>query len=126
MPVGESSKGDQIVTVGGAQSSHVPERFDLVPVEGSRLTARRFGEGATKYEPNQWKKGDADFIRERINHLLNHVHKYVENGGHYAEYAGGDDDLSAILWAGHALAWFRVNKPVEYLRAFKMIHGEKA
>lgn len=83
----------------GAKSSGKLPPFALIPwhIFAERLAAR-CGHGAEKYGEGNWEKGlsDREFVMDRANHLLEHVHKAVETirtGG-----VSIDDDLAAVLW----------------------------
>jgi len=85
--------------VGGAQSTKLDERFDLVPFEGIRAAARRFALGAAKYAARQWEGGDESFAEERINHLVRHTLLFAEHRR--------QEDLDALLCNGMMMAFFK-------------------
>lgn len=100
---------------GGSTRSEKSERYDLVPVEIDEALARRFGLGASKHGPHNWKGGGADFIASCLNHLRGHYVSLMKNGPFHS-----DDDIGAMLWNAGVLAWFRVHKPEEFLKALGM------
>ena len=74
----------------GASSSEEAPRIDYLSEAFLRRTAERMDYGARRHGPFNYRKGagDADFIRDRINHSIWHLRRY----------AGGDrseDHLSA-------------------------------
>lgn len=83
----------------GASSSEVKPRYDLIPPCALKRLAERFGYGARKHGDHNYRKGfsDPEFVRDRINHLIEHAFKY----------AGGDrteDHLGAVLCGAAMLA----------------------
>ena len=63
----------------GAKSSTVKPRYDLLPIRGLKLGANRFQYGAERHGERNYTKGASDpvFIRDRINHLAEHVLKFT-------------------------------------------------
>jgi hypothetical protein len=83
----------------GATSTSEKPRYDLIPVTALRRLAERFGYGARKHGDHNYKAGfaDAEFIRDRMNHMIEHAVKY----------ASGDrstDHLGAVMCNGAILA----------------------
>lgn len=78
----------------GATSSKLQDRYDLVPPCFIQRVAARFGLGALKHEVYNWRKGvnDEVFVQERINHILTHWNKFLEEGNEK------DDNLAAVAW----------------------------
>jgi|SRR5579872_43734 len=68
--------------------------YRLVPKEGLRRLALRYGLGVQRYGEGNWKRGlrDKEFIEERKNHLVEHLFTYLEQGNR------NDDNLAAIAW----------------------------
>lgn len=81
----------------GAQSSGNALRYDLIPRSFLRRVALRFGMGAEKYPPFNYRSGlaDKEYILDRINHLQEHFQGYIapENEDDLT-----DDNLGAIAW----------------------------
>jgi hypothetical protein len=63
----------------GASSSELAPRYDLIPVEAMRREAARFalGEAAHGQANYQRGRGDAEFIRDRVNHMIGHALAYA-------------------------------------------------
>jgi hypothetical protein len=82
----------------GAKSTVVKPRYDLLPPIALELLAERFGYGAVRHGDKNYLKGKADplFIRDRKNHLFEHVAKYLADGKR--------EDLAAILCNAAMLA----------------------
>jgi hypothetical protein len=97
---------------GGATRSAKTARYDLVPAEGTRAIAERYGVGAVKHGDNNWKQGGVEFIKATISHVYGHLDNLKATAGQ-AE----DDDIGAIGWGATALAWFRVHTPEDYYKA---------
>lgn len=80
------------VFVSGAKSSEEAPRLDLVPLASIIRQAHRMAIGAAGHGEWNYRRGanDADFIRDRKNHLALHVAKYL---------AGNQDEdhLGAVL-----------------------------
>lgn len=78
----------------GAKSSHGALRFDLVPPIFIRRTAERFTIGSEKYGDHNYRKGfrDREFLLDRLNHLQEHLYKFINEGNET------DDNLAAIAW----------------------------
>ena len=76
----------------GAKSSELKPRYDLLEVCALRRWALRMQwEPGSHGERNyQNGAGDAEFIRDRINHFLEHAHKYAAGDR-------SDDHLGAIM-----------------------------
>lgn len=101
----------------GATGRKIKNAHALVPPEGAERTAARFGMGNEIYGVNNWKRGDAEYIVERLSHLEEHLCEFKR------EANSKDDNLGAILWAGYCLAWYEANKPEEWNKAMRMIQG---
>ena len=76
----------------GAKSSEAAPRYDLIPLASARRQAARMAMGAGSHGDKNYLKGvhDAEFVRDRVNHLV----------GHVLAYAAGDtsdDHLGAVL-----------------------------
>lgn len=92
----------------GAASSKIP-RWDLIPPAALRRLAKRFELGLEKHGDRSWNarsKQDAlqdrEWVIARASHAIDHALKFLE------KYASGkpddgDDDASAIAWAGICL-----------------------
>ena len=92
------------VHTSGAKSSKCP-RMDLIPYEALVRMAARFELGLERYGLDNWRNGirDADYVRERVSHLMNHCARLLEKlSGRMGD--DGEDDVAAILWAGAFLA----------------------
>lgn len=84
----------------GAKSSEVKPRFDLIPVEAQLREAIRMAEGAATHGDNNYRNGkaDAEYVRDRVNHLIEHA----------LLYAAGDrstDHLAAVRCNAGMLIW---------------------
>jgi hypothetical protein len=84
----------------GAKSSEQKPRFDLIPFEALSREAIRMAEGAAAHGENNYRKGagDAAFIRDRVNHLLEHALRYAAGDR-------SDDHLAAIRCNAAMLMW---------------------
>ena len=94
---------DSHVFTSGAKSTVVKPRYDLIPLIALQLLAERFGYGAVRHGDKNYLSGslrgptpDPEFIRDRQNHLFEHVAKYLETGSRA--------DLSAVLCNAAMLA----------------------
>jgi hypothetical protein len=88
-----------VVGKSGAKSSAMMPYFHDIPPEFIRRVANRFGGGHIKYSPEvemnlNYRQGlnDPTYVRDRLNHLFNHLLDFSENGNKY------DDNLGAIGW----------------------------
>jgi len=84
----------------GAKSSEEAPRYDLLEPEALRRMAARMAQGAASHGPFNYRAGkhDADFRRDRVNHLV----------GHALALAAGDtseDHLGAVLANASILAY---------------------
>lgn len=59
----------------GGQKGQKPERFDLIPFDALEEVARVYGEGAKKYEDDNWLKGYR--WRLSLGALLRHVARFM-------------------------------------------------
>lgn len=82
-----------------AVRSHQAARYDLLGPEFIRRAAIRKTVGAKKYGSVQWRQGlnDVDYMIDAVNHLFDHLLKFMESGNEE------DDNLGAIAWALDAL-----------------------
>lgn len=90
----------------GARSSEVAPRFDLIPRCALERLAARLQFGAERHGENNYQKGlgDAQYRRDRVNHLVSHALN-LANGD------ASDDHLGAILANAVMLAWFETHWP---------------
>jgi hypothetical protein len=90
----------------GAKSSEEKPRYDLIPACALRRYAERLALGAKLHGEDNWQKGVGDpaYIRDRLNHTIEHLLKYAS--GDRAE-----DHLAAVLWGAGALCWFEEHAP---------------
>lgn len=100
-----SQPGSGWAAPSGARSSTEKPRYDLIPAVALEREAIRMAEGARVHGENNYQQGanDPTFIRDRVNHLLEHA----------IRYAGGDrseDHLAAIRCNAAMLAWFEAQK----------------
>jgi hypothetical protein len=84
----------------GASSSEQKPRYDLIPLEALRREAARMAEGAQTHGENNYQQGKNDpaFVKDRINHMLEHA----------LLYASGDrstDHLAAVRCNAGMLIW---------------------
>jgi Domain of unknown function (DUF5664) len=90
----------EVLTKPGASealSSHVEERWDLIPRPFLHRVAVRFGLGAKKYPPFNFTRGlnDKEYVIDRINHLIYHVNAFLWP---ITDDEWEDDNLAAIAW----------------------------
>jgi hypothetical protein len=89
---------------GGTRSEKAPP-YHLVPREGLRRTAKRFGFGAEKHGEWNWLKSTetrelaAGWATEAYNHMMEHAMKMA------AGLDPDDDHLGAIGWAQTVLCF---------------------
>lgn len=85
----------------GAKSTERKPRYDLIPVAALEREAVRWAEGADAHGENNYRKGidDPAFIKDRINHLIEHALKYADGDR-------SDDHLAAIRCNAGMLMWF--------------------
>lgn len=112
------AKDDRHAFASGAMSSGMKPRYDLIPTYALERMARRFAEGAAKYGENNWQKGvnDPAFIRDRINHAIEHllilrdkVNFRTTNPG-YVPVPPDDDAAAVILNAIFVMAFEEANR----------------
>jgi hypothetical protein len=65
---------------GGATRTPKAERRELIPKTAIDALARRLAMGAEKHGVNNWRKGGAEFRLATVNHILDHLFDYLENG----------------------------------------------
>jgi len=82
----------------GATSSTEKPRYDLIPTVALRRLAQRFGYGAEKHGDHNYKQGahDAQFIRDRVNHMIEHAVNYA-NGDRSTDHLGAVMCNAAML-----------------------------
>lgn len=96
---------EKVKLPGGGTRSAGARPFHLVPIEGFQRTATRYGLGAEKHGPNNWKNScecEADaavWARMCYDHMMEHMLKM--GSGDFPD----DDHLGAIGWAQTQLAY---------------------
>ncbi len=78
----QSNQEDIKTFTSGAQSSSQKAGYWMIPFVVLRAVAQRFDLGAQKYDAHNWKRGceDGAFMRDRFNHLFEHLMKFKEGG----------------------------------------------
>lgn len=92
----------------GATSTKIP-RYDLIPREALVRISARFELGKINHRENAWNArqnpqalDDNEFLIARAAHAIDHAYKFIEKlEGIRPD--DGDDDASAIAWAGVCL-----------------------
>jgi hypothetical protein len=86
--------------VSGAKSSAERERYDLCELVALQRWARRMAKGVASHGERNYQKGARDpaFIRDRINHLIEHALKYASGDR-------SDDHLGAVMANASMLIW---------------------
>jgi hypothetical protein len=101
----QNEDGEKLILPGGATRSEKAPPFHLVPGDGLRRTALRFGLGAEKHGINNWKlcleteENARAFADEAYNHMI--VHTVKMNSGNFPD----DDHLGAIGWCVFVLSY---------------------
>lgn len=95
----ENETSLQTIGSSAASSSHEALYYHLISSSTLRRLAQRITSGAKKYGQAEWRQGinDAEYVRDRFNHLFEHLLKFKEEGNE------GDDNIGAMLWALHCL-----------------------
>lgn len=102
----------------GAKSTELKPEYRLVPIEAMEMIARRFAYGAARHGEKNYQKGvnDPIFIRDRQNHALEHMMRYV--AGATVMEADGTletpmDHLEAAICNLAMLCYLERNRPKE-------------
>lgn len=84
----------------GAKSSAERERYDLCELVALQRWARRMAKGASSHGERNYQKGAQDpvFIRDRLNHLIEHAMRYASGDR-------SDDHLGAVMANAGMLIW---------------------
>jgi hypothetical protein len=84
----------------GAKSTERKPRYDLIPQSALEREAVRMAEGADAHGENNYRKGKDDpaFVRDRLNHLIEHALRYASGDR-------SDDHLAAIRCNAGMLIW---------------------
>jgi hypothetical protein len=103
------------VFASGAKSNEEKPRYDLIPHVALEREAIRMAEGAKDHGENNYRTGVSDpgFIRDRINHLIEHALRYADGDR-------SDDHLAAIRCNAGMLAWIEaqaLQPPVHFTDA---------
>lgn len=89
---------EKYVSKSGATSSGQKPRYDLIPLTLLRRIADRFGYGARRHAPYNWRRAiearDKDYILERLNHAMEHLKKAMDTI--QFDEIPNDDDLGAV------------------------------
>ena len=99
----------------GATSTSKKPRYDLIPLVALRRLADRFGYGARKHGDHNYTKGfnDPDFLRDRKNHMLEHVVKYT-SGDRSTDHLGAIMCNAAMLAELERIAEMQVTREAQY------------
>lgn len=87
----------------GATRSETKPEYHLVPLEGFRRTAQRFGLGAKIHGPENWRKAlqteatAKEWCDAAYDHMMDHALKMANH------MESDDDHLGAIGWAQSVL-----------------------
>ncbi len=95
----------------GSKRSHLPGRRDLIPKAALDALAGRLEYGAKKYGENNWRHGGELMRQSCINHLINHIFDYIENGN------VEDNNTAAIITNAAFLCHFEELKPLKGVSA---------
>lgn len=84
----------------GAKSTEEKPRYDLIPIKALEREAARMAHGARVHGENNYQRGadDDGFIKDRVNHLIEHALKYATGDR-------SDDHLAAIRCNAGMLIW---------------------
>jgi hypothetical protein len=84
----------------GAKSSAERPRYDLCERVAFERWAQRMAKGAASHGERNYQKGARDpvFIRDRINHLIEHAMRYAQGDR-------SDDHLGAVMANAGMLIW---------------------
>lgn len=104
VPTGEVRVTDPLT---GGQKGAKPERFDLIPVEPLEELARVYGYGATKYAPDNWRKG----YKWSLNFAAMLRHAFAFWKGENVDPESGCEHLAHVAWHALTLMWFRRHRP---------------
>src|SRR3990167_4051435 len=72
-------------------------RFDIIPAEPLFRLARSYEQGATKYAPNNWKKGMA--WSKNLSSLERHLQKWKRGDS-------DEDHMAMVLWRVMAMMYY--------------------
>lgn len=97
--VAAETHSEVISTQSGAKSSKEALYYHLLSPHFIRRCTERKTVGGKKYGMVQWRQGinDAEYVRDRYNHLWEHLLAYASEGD------SKDDNLGAIAWAVECL-----------------------
>jgi hypothetical protein len=74
------SDGSLTAFEGGATRTAKKDRRELIPKSAIDALGRRLALGADKHGENNWRRGGEEFRKATLNHLLDHIFDYIENG----------------------------------------------
>jgi hypothetical protein len=96
-----------VVMDNGSKRSHLEGRRDLIPKAAIDAMGRRLELGAAKYGEQNWRRGGEQTRQSCINHIINHILDYVENGN------TSDENTAAIITNAAFLCHFETLKPLK-------------
>lgn len=90
--LGEAPKEEIVTSASGGQKGQKLERFALIPVVPLAEIARVYGYGATKYTPNNWRRGyewslSKDALNRHIESFWSGESIDQESGRHHLAHA---------------------------------------
>lgn len=103
-PIKTTGQYEVVKFNGGASRSERKPDYSLVNKCAIEAIASRMTEGMIKHGRNNYRSGDADFVLETANHLLEHVMNFIAGDR-------SDNHLNAIGANFNILCWYRENRP---------------
>jgi hypothetical protein len=93
----------------GAKSSAERPRYDLCEAIAFKAWAQRMAKGAASHGERNYQQGanDPTFIRDRINHLIEHAMRYASGDR-------SDDHLGAVMANAGMLIWLEDQRGKSY------------
>lgn len=92
---------------GKATRTTLKGRYDLIPREAIDAMARRLEIGAKRHGENNWREGGEEFRKATVNHLINHLLDYLENGNTV------DMNTDAIICNAAFLCFYEKREPLK-------------
>jgi hypothetical protein len=84
----------------GGHSNELAPRYDLIPFCATRREAVRMAEGARDHGDKNYQRavGDAEFARDRLNHLIDHALKYADGDRSTDHPAAIRCNAAILMW----------------------------
>lgn len=98
----EREEEEEVTAPSSAKRSTKKPLYHLVPIELLRAVAQTRAYGDRKYEPGNWKQGDAEFFIDCLSHAIEHLMRAgdpEDKDGVHKHLGHAACNIAFLLWA---------------------------